>query len=280
MPFDADEDESQALHVLREGVPPDLRGPLIAWLLPLLTLADMFMPVSEPYRVAAVQIDLRLDLDFDHTSVNNNTSYVGYHFSRAAQALAPMSLLRIVDYAVFHFSTASQNEALESLLQRASSKYMVAHLDGNARLQNRLPEGVQLTVESLIATSGSAGTQLAKAWSFLYGVDPKPVESMAAAVKAVETAAIPVVIPKKTDPTLGHVIGEMTSNAKWGLPLRIHGKLTEHHQMLIDMLNTLWVGHEDRHGGTDPVTFAQAQTSVHLAATLVAWFSTGLVDKR
>lgn len=57
--------------------------------------------------------------------------------------------------------------------------------------------------------------------------------------------------------------------------------MPDHRAMLVAMISTLWTGHEDRHGGLnpDPVTIDQAKASVYLAATLVAWFSSGVVTR-
>jgi hypothetical protein len=99
------------------------------------------------------------------------------------------------------------------------------------------------------------------------------------AVKAVEHVAVPVVVPLQKKATPGHVVGAITNNGDWTHGLReIDGKApsngTIHH-----MLQTVWAGHQYRHatGATTPPSVAQAQTLVQLAATLVAWFSSGAI---
>jgi hypothetical protein len=46
------------------------------------------------------------------------------------------------------------------------------------------------------------------------------------------------------------------------------------------MIALLWEGQRDRHAGgpiSQPVTQEAAQTAVHLAVTLVQWFSAGAI---
>jgi hypothetical protein len=49
------------------------------------------------------------------------------------------------------------------------------------------------------------------------------------------------------------------------------------------MMSLLWTGQSSRHGAetvTRPETAAEAEMAVHLAVTLVYWFSTGAVRQK
>ncbi|MFJ9461334.1 hypothetical protein ACIRST_40475 [Kitasatospora sp. NPDC101447] len=52
---------------------------------------------------------------------------------------------------------------------------------------------------------------------------------------------------------------------------------------VLGMLQLLWQGQTSRHGGqapTRPETQVAAEMAVHLAATLVQWFTAGAVSRR
>ncbi len=115
----------------------------------------------------------------------------------------------------------------------------------------------------------------------MHGLEVKDSSAYALAVRAVESAAVAVVMPNKRDATLGNVIGQMKSDADWRLPFREHREAPSA-EVLLGLLRTLWVGHRDRHGGVDysDVTHEEARAAVVLAATLVEWFTSGAVRRR
>ena len=148
-------------------------------------------------------------------------------------------------------------------------------------LVERVPSGVQETVEGAIAASGSAGMVLGRAWRDVHGIDAKDSPAYAYAVRAVEIAAIAVVMPRKTDATLGNVLGQMRADGDWRLPFRESDQAPSA-EVLLGLLRTLWFGHRDRHGSADysDVTHDEARAAVTLAATLVDWFASGAVQRR
>lgn len=78
--------------------------------------------------------------------------------------------------------------------------------------------------------------------------------------RAVEGAAIPVTLPNDRLATLGKVLAPADA--------------------VVGMIALLWEGQRDRHAGgpiSQPVTQEAAQTAVHLAVTLVQWFSAGAI---
>jgi hypothetical protein len=172
-------------------------------------------------------------------------------------------------------------DALEHILRSGRSKWTVGERAGRPGLVERVPSGVQDVVEATITSSLAAGDLLARAWADVHGLEPKDSSAYALAVKAVEAAAVAVVMPRKRDATLGNVIGQMKADGDWRLPFREHPEASSA-EVLLGMLRTLWVGHRDRHGSADhsDVSHEEARSAVTLAATLVDWFAAGSVLRR
>jgi hypothetical protein len=170
---------------------------------------------------------------------------------------------------------------LETVLLEAGSAWRVG-LDGNGapELQRRVADAVQsATLES--APPGSrAARHLSTAWSHVYGRQPDPSSGYREAVRAVEAAAIPIVSPNHMSATLGSVLGELRARpSRWTLTLRPIGA-SDPMVKVIGMIELLWKAQLDRHGTPDPdapfsVSQEEAEAAVHLAATLVHWFSNG-----
>lgn len=97
------------------------------------------------------------------------------------------------------------------------------------------------------------------------------------AVKAIETAAAPVVIPNDPKPTLGKVISAIEAK-----PSKFKVAIEDDHAgeigPVVDLMRMVWRGHAGRHGGPGP-TKPQAEMAVHAASTLVQWFSSGAVSR-
>jgi hypothetical protein len=103
------------------------------------------------------------------------------------------------------------------------------------------------------------------------------------AVRAVEAAAIPVVIPADPAPTLGKVRSSLEQGAaNWEMVIPAKDGATAPVAPVVGMVALLWEGHRDRHAGgptSASITQAAAEAAVHLAATLVQWFVTGVVRR-
>lgn len=131
------------------------------------------------------------------------------------------------------------------------------------------------------AFEGDAGVDIREALDLL--ARGKSSEAYFRAVRAVEHAAIPVILPNKKNATLGHAIGQIEDGG-WCYPAARteHGKRDfEPTSVLVGMLRSLWIGHSDRHGGPDTVvvTLDDAKAAVYLAASLIGMFTEGLVRK-
>jgi hypothetical protein len=115
----------------------------------------------------------------------------------------------------------------------------------------------------------------------IYGRHPDPAKAYDEAVRAVEAAAIPLVLPNGKVETLGKVLRHFKDAPdKWVLAIEgDDGNIAA----LTAMIEMLWRGHVGRHSGgpnSRPQRQDEAEMAVHLAATLVQWFTSGTVQRR
>ena len=122
-----------------------------------------------------------------------------------------------------------------------------------------------------------------------HGQSPNPDEAYREAIKAVEVAAIAVVMPNDATATLGKVIGTMRqSPSTWTATLTTSvaapgaSSTATPVEVVIQMMDLLWRNHTDRHGVAPPtpavpVTHEQAEVAVHLALVLVQLFRSGAI---
>lgn len=190
--------------------------------------------------------------------------------------------LDIADYLLSHGGHGDP-EVLKTLLEQSKSAWTVGERLGRPGLTRRVPEGVQIAADEIMKNSGDAGIKLAQAWEALYGLHPDPTKAYSLAIKAVEDAAIPVVTPNNSRATLGTVISAIRDQEDWNLPMVRQDSRAPSDEVLLGMMQVLWTGQHDRHGGNfdlPPLTHEEAVVAVSLAVTLVHWFTTdGLVER-
>jgi hypothetical protein len=124
---------------------------------------------------------------------------------------------------------------------------------------------------------------LSAAWVAAYGRHAIASRAYSEAIKAVEAASIPVVLPGQKMVTLGKVIRELRDHPdRFQLVINAkEGSGPADISAVHAMLSLLWEGQTDRHGAptpTVPVTPEAAAAAVHLAVTLVQWFQSGAVQ--
>ena len=175
---------------------------------------------------------------------------------------------------------------LQQVLSDGGSAYQVKWLSDapTYKLERRVDPTTQAAYE--VATDDAekvgrkhASDRLREAWHAAYGRDPDPSVAYLRAVKAVEAAAIPVISPTDMTATLGKINGQLKARPEaWSFVIEHkHKTLIE---PVITMMDTLWTGQTDRHEGNEPATPISRETAeaaVHLAVTLVDWFSTGKI---
>lgn len=202
---------------------------------------------------------------------------------QAVDAYPPVMTWRLIDLLLsLSYRSTSSAAALNGVLLESGSGWKVGERAGKVGLVKRLPDGVQAAAEATFL-AGDAGKRLKQAWEAAYGVNPDPSKAYSLAVKAVEDAAIPLVCPNDRTATLGKVNGQVRNGA-WKLPHLREDATTPTHDVLVAMMQTLWTGQHDRHGGPSTVgapavTQPEAESAVMLAVPLVAWFVTGKVQQ-
>ncbi|MHC2184816.1 hypothetical protein ACVLV4_000440 [Rathayibacter agropyri] len=196
--------------------------------------------------------------------------------------LTPREFANVLDYMLYYFTGYNYVEVggkLDQLLQMGGSKWQLA-FGGHQGLVERVPQGVQQAVEETLRAENTASATLSEAWTAAYGVNPNPSNAYHLAVIATEIAALTVMPGMPEDATLGTVITRLENQKGWSVPFR-DSERAPGVDTLARMLRLLWRGQKDRHGSPDykTVSQAEAQAGVLLAATLVGWFSAGVLSR-
>ena len=220
----------------------------------------------------------RMRVEFTGTSLRDGMKLLRLRVSAAGAEY------RLADFLLKSASDTAAKADLDAMLEEAGAAWKVGRRDGHPGLEHRVPEGVQEAAEQAMATPGHAGARLSEAWHAVYGVSPNPTHGYAMAVKAVEDAAVPVVVPKQSGATLGHVIGQLRNDRDWSLPLTREDPAAPTAEAVLRLCQGLWKGHHDRHGG-DPsapqsVGQDEAEAAVQIAVFLVHGFATGMIARR
>lgn len=257
--------------VLVDGIPDWMHSSVAEWLRAQFTGQ---YGSSDSARVRRMQVDMRdprVEQAFGHGP------------SRFLTLLAAELRLPVVDWVVMDNGKLRQwyeNRALNEILTAGGSVWKVGTRAGVSGLEQRVPDGVRVAAEDAM-TLGDAGQLLTQAWAAAFGINPDPSKAYGDAIKAVETAAAPVVSPNDSKATLGKMLTQMRNQSQggtgWSLPLA--GKSAA---VPIDMVEALWTGQTNRHGGGNhqPISQKQAETAVLLAVPLVHWFSSGAITRR
>jgi hypothetical protein len=179
------------------------------------------------------------------------------------------------------FSTDERE--VERLLAAANSTWRTSEQFHG--LERRVDLTVTAAVAEAIQTTGhEAADHLRASWSAAYGRNPNPDAAYSEAVKAVEAVACPAVLPSATTATLGRVRDHLRDAPdKWEVALPGKDGSPTDTGVLVTMLTSLWEGQRSRHAGT-PASRRQQQieavAAVHLATTLVQWFTVGVLRRK
>jgi hypothetical protein len=265
---------------LFEGVPEHLLRPLVRW-------CWENWPTDLLLRVA-----LRLRVSFP-AGINPKSPgepvvlTIWSHFEQKQEvhkllAVADMLLHEAAGDARDHALWFSAVERLNDTLELAGSAYRVS--DEGSGLERRVDETAQdaLRRAKELAQSPGASHYLSEAWRAAYGLAPDASKAYSLSIKAVEAAATPIVTPQNPKQTLGSMIKDMEQKpSKWRFSLPGKDRSGDV-QPVIRMMATLWDGQTDRHGepNPQPISTDHAEAAIHLAVTLVQWFSSGTVRAR
>jgi hypothetical protein len=222
-------------------------------------------------RLLAVERDLKVALSWDR-AVAGAGAWLLVHAAQNENFF--LDLLDYLLYAIDPSRSGTEATQLELILESGGSAWRVAHHGEHYLLERRVAEAIVAAAEEAMA-SQRAGNLLRAAWVEAYGRDPNPSDAYRNAIRAVEAASQPTIIPNDKFATLGKMISALrAAPQKWQLIFSTHRGV----DAVVSMFETLWKGQFDRHGTADAsvpmnVTLEEAQAAVHLAATLVQWFS-------
>ncbi|WP_329253111.1 hypothetical protein OG223_25755 [Streptomyces sp. NBC_01478] len=201
--------------------------------------------------------------------VNGDGSAMMHHL--LSQCLQNGDLfLDVIDYLLSTSVGNSGAPHLEQSLSIGGSAWMAARDLGG--LRRRVDETAQRSYDVATSPTDQASDELKQAWDRAFSRDPDASDAWDHAIKAVEAALIPIVVPKQDKAQLGHVVGSLRSQGdRWNFILP--GVKMDHSvQPLISMLDALWPNPDRHANGTQrKPTLDEAQSAVHLAVSLVQW---------
>jgi hypothetical protein len=269
---------------LHDGVPEWLYPSLWEWIVYEVTVPRKSVGgrTLDASRLRAIERSLRFSIGWDGGHGSEGLDALQWNFKHEG----PDLMLKVVDYLLSQKNPSlesSRIKGLDNLLTEAGSAFRVA--EGTPpMLVRRVDKTVEEASRLVTGKDDTSGTLLALAWRKAYGLSPNPSEAYRLAVRAVEAAATPVVLPKDANATLGKVIASLREGgSKWQVSLTHRTDPQRPVDALVSMMALLWEGQYDRHVNDDmplQVTQAEAETALHLAVTLVQWFSADRVSRR
>lgn len=289
----------------RDAISPDLEESLRRWIGWQVGPHFLKMELSYYDQVHPDKLILLLDLrlpDFkdNNDTENSSTPYIrdGKLKARFIAYKTPIELLPDIVDAVLHLQVGFMEplsfkstldpgrEVLKELLEDSPVLRMRADGNGLERWSDvAVEEAFAEAVRSAEMTdrSGSADGHLRKAWECAHAAEPDPVRSYSESIKAVEAAAHSVVEPTNPNATLGTIIRKLRTHPE-NISMAISGRDGQAGDTtrLVACLELLWKGQSARHGSalpTRPETLEEATMAVHLAVTLVQWFTSGAVHR-
>lgn len=186
------------------------------------------------------------------------------------------AFLNVVDFLLSRLKDRDEIQRLTRVLDEAGSVWTPG-LSGDHRyweLQERVEDALQATYTSAASARDNASTHLSRAWSEAFRRDPNASAAYDEAVKALEAAFQPIVLPSDATATLGKVVSAVNDKpVKFATALDGKGDGPEGVLAVVSSLNLIWRT-QVRHGsGTEgaptTVTIEQARDAVGLAASLI-----------
>lgn len=176
---------------------------------------------------------------------------------------------------------------LHEILADGSSAYRLnENGDGLEQRVDRIVTYAAILAMKAAKTVGrtEAAKLLSDSWSRTYGRRADPGEAYADAIKAVEEVACPLFLPNEHEPSLGKVRAHLDQGrARYELVIDGRDARPAPIDAVVEMVGLLWHGQRERHGGgptTAPIRQDAAEAALHLAVTLVHWFSVGAVRRK
>ncbi len=165
------------------------------------------------------------------------------------------------------------------LLRLGGSAWEVsANDDGSFALSRRAVGPVREAVES-VRSSTRAHQHLVRAWNKLSGRNPDESAAYREAVRAVEAAARPVILPANDKATLGQMIAALRDKGdKWKVTIGTSDDVRR-------LMEIVWKGQLDRHGTDDAsvplsVSAEQADAAFSICLDLSRLFAGGHILRK
>jgi hypothetical protein len=202
-------------------------------------------------------------------------------------------LVKVLDYALANVMMGYEGMQIDgavgdltAALRQGGANFVVVQPDSGRlgwRLERRTTHAAVMAVSTQVAVGGNASIHLDNAWRAAFGREPNPTNAYSEAVKAVEAAAKPLVLPNDDLATLGKIVGQLCANPqKYTVALARSASPTKGStlapiEVVTALADLLWTNQTDRHAAGDPepavpVTQQQAEAATHLAVTLVHIF--------
>ncbi|MFM1724037.1 hypothetical protein ABEU20_002613 [Rhodococcus sp. PAM 2766] len=213
----------------------------------------------------AVRAKIRVAVDTSRTELMN---------SLLQQCLNDQDKFLDVIDAVLSFRPDTYRKGLARTLLDAGSAWTVS-AEGDS-LERRVDATAREQFELASSPDDDAARELREAWAQAYGLTPDPSDAWDHAIKAVEAALWPLVVPKNPTATLGTIEKAIVAKpSKWNLALEsnsIGGVETLH-----ALLKMMWPN-PDRHatGATRVPTQQEAEGVVQIAVLIVQWVRAGM----
>jgi hypothetical protein len=270
---------------LHDGTPDWLRGSLVDWIRSLMMVSPPNRSGREWTRgpLRTLERTLRMPLNWhpreEHSAGENLID----------QCHGDVCL-DVVDYLLSRMKGYDQERraqaALSGMLRQAGSLWTVspAPSGDGYRLVRRVEPTVEVAAQETFSR-GRAGAHLHEAWQSAFGREPNASHAYREAVRAVESAAQPVVSPTHATATLGTMIAAMRDAPhKWRVALANGEEAVHPVDVARQMAILLWKGQHDRHGTAAEdaplsVDLDEAAAAVHLAVLLVQWFTSGAIAR-
>ena len=174
----------------------------------------------------------------------------------------------------------SHIQNLDTILEESGSKWKVGERNSICGLEERVDPAMQQMVDNAMDSSSGYGQQLSEAWHYMFGREPNYSAAYAAAIKAVESIALPMVEPNNKDSTLSKASRVMWDQ-RWEFQIEAREENNVPGGVIQLLMSGLMNSQPDRHGGPDSgvVSKEKAQAAVYSAVFLIQCFKAGLVRR-
>lgn len=290
MPFYARTSETGAseFECLFPGVPSWMRESLWGWLKPHLSKYMHSARTGDGYwdpvpdKIREIERICRIDSQWVGSGRDYSDRLKGIEALRAVLYKDETAFLTAVDFQLSRATNATLGKELQIILEDSSSKWRVGVVQSRAGLVERVDDTVQRAADDLVSRGGRPGNLLAEAWQYAFSMQRNPSSAYRCAVRAVESAAAPILTPTDPQPSLGKMSTALRDGmAKWRFAFTVDSKV-DPKNVLLQMMQLLWTNDYARHINADPsvplnVSQEEAESAVVLALTLTNWFLSGAV---